>query len=73
LIYAPGIGNTGVGNNFITVNDLIAAANTSLGVNGNTVASGPIRSYQNALEIVLDNGNNDRSIYVQPTPCKISF
>src|SRR5206468_2931218 len=36
LVSAPGCGNTGIGNNFISINDLITAANAALCADGYT-------------------------------------
>jgi len=60
----------------ITINALMAAANTSLlpnGVNGGyTVASGPVRTYQEGLKTALDRLNNGASV-VPTSPCSYSF
>ena len=74
LVYAPCLIGTGVGNalGFVSINDLIAAANASLGTDGYTVAAGPIRSYQECLKNALDKGNNNLN-FVQATPCQFSF
>jgi hypothetical protein len=70
LVYAPGaVGVNALG--FISVNDLMAEANTELGLHGLTVSS-PYRSYQEALKIALDKGNNSLN-FVQGTPCPFSF
>lgn len=67
LVYAPGAtGANSLG--FISINSLMAEANTSLGNNGYTVASGATRTYQEALKTALDNANNNLNI-VSPTPC----
>ncbi|MEZ0327824.1 MAG: hypothetical protein ACAH95_18160, partial [Fimbriimonas sp.] len=67
LIWAPGaLGANGFG--YITVDNLIAEANASLGANGNTVASGAVRTYQNALKDALDRGNNNLNVYILPAP-----
>lgn len=68
LVYAPGCGNTGVNNNYISINDLIAAANAAIGADGNTPSGDPNRAYQECLKNALDNGNNNRN-FVQSTPC----
>ncbi|MBI1756477.1 MAG: hypothetical protein HYR64_05160 [Fimbriimonas ginsengisoli] len=66
VVYAPGCGNTGLGNNFITISDLMAAANVSLCANGLTVAAGPIRTYQECLKNALDNANNNLNFVAAP-------
>ena len=71
LIYAPGA-TSGNALGFATVNAVMAEANTSLGANGNTVASGAVRSYQEALKNALDRANNDLN-FVQLTPCSFTF
>jgi hypothetical protein len=45
----------------ITVADLMAAANTSLGANSNTTAAGPARTYQDCLKTLIDQMNNNGS------------
>lgn len=66
LLYAPGAtGANAFG--FITVSALMAEANTSLGTDGYTVASGATRTYQEALKTALDQGNNNLN-FPQPNP-----
>ena len=72
LVYAPSCGNTGVGNNFISIADLMAAANVSLGANGVTVTPSSARTYQECLKNALDWANNNKN-FVQPNPCPFSF
>ena len=50
----------------------MAEANVSLGANGNTVAAGPVRTYQEALKNALDKANNNLT-FVQATPCAFTF
>ena len=76
LVYAPGLlpfapipGLDALG--FISVNDLMAAANTELGVDGAAFADSPHRAYQAALKDALDNANNDET-FLQPGPCPIA-
>jgi len=57
---------------FISINDLLAAANTELGLHGLVPAGNPNRDYQEALKNALDDANNDKN-FVQPTPCPFSF
>ncbi|MBI1756478.1 MAG: hypothetical protein HYR64_05165 [Fimbriimonas ginsengisoli] len=66
LVYAPGCGNTGIGNNYITIGDLLAAAKASLAVNGYTVAPSAIRNYQECLKNALDSANNNLNFVVAP-------
>lgn len=65
LPFAPVTGLNALG--FISVNDLIAAANTELGLHGLVLADSPYRSYQEALKNALDRGNNDMNFVVAPT------
>jgi len=72
LVHAPGCGNTGVGNAFISIADLIAAANTSLGANGLVLDGHAERANQECLKNALDNSNNNRN-FVQSGACAFSF
>jgi hypothetical protein len=67
LVYVGGTINA-----FWTVNALMAAANTSLGLNGNTTALSADRTYQETLKTALDKANNNLN-FVQGTPCVFSF
>lgn len=71
LIYAPGTASAN-SLGFATVNAVMAEANTELGLHGLTVASGAIRTYQEALKNALDRANNNLN-FVQATPCPFSF
>jgi hypothetical protein len=64
----PGLNSLG----FISVNDLMTAANTSLGANGLTPDGSPDRIYQGALKNALDDGNNNKN-FVQPAPLPFTF
>lgn len=55
-----------------TVSQLMAAANTSLGANGYTVAAGAVRTYQEKLKTALDLLNNGAKV-VPTCPCTYSF
>ena len=76
FIYAPGLvpfaipGLTPAG--FISIDDLMTAANNALGADGYTPAGDPNRAVQEALKNVLDNGDNNIG-FVQQTPCYFSF
>jgi len=76
LVYAPClIGTDTPGANalgFISVTDLMAAANTSLGFNGFTPSGDPNRTYQECLKTTLDSANNNLN-FVQGSPCPFSF
>jgi hypothetical protein len=57
---------------FISVNNLMAAANTELSLHGSTLAVSPYRAYQEALKNALDNANNNKT-FVQPGPGPFNF
>ncbi|MCW3095726.1 MAG: hypothetical protein JWL77_1344 [Chthonomonadaceae bacterium] len=71
LIFVGG----GYGNafGFMTVNQLLGLANSSLGANGYTVAASPTRTYQELLKTALDNGNNNRNVFIGSNPCPFTF
>jgi hypothetical protein len=72
IVYAPGCGDMGMGNNFITISNLITKANDELCAHGYTPAGDPNRALQECLKNALDNANNNKN-FVQPTPCSYSF
>ena len=74
LVYAPGCGNTGLNNNFITIANLMTAADAQLGTYPlTTAASDPTnRAIQECLKNVLDNANNNKN-FVQATPCDVNY
>jgi len=72
LVYAPGCGNTGVGNDFITVDDLMDAAIAALKDDGYTPPNDDDRAWQECLKDALDGANNDLN-FVCATPGKFSF
>jgi len=55
-----------------TINQLMTAANTALGADGDTPAGDPNRSTQEVLKNHLDALNNGASV-VNPTPCTYTF
>jgi hypothetical protein len=71
LIYAPGTSSAN-SLGFATVNDVVAEANTELGLHGSTVAASATRTYQEALKNALDKANNNLN-FVQATACPFSF
>jgi hypothetical protein len=71
LVYAPGATGANAAG-FITVNALMIEANMSLGTNPLTIASGSVRTYQEALKTALDKANNNLN-FVQSSPCTFSF
>jgi len=77
LVYAPGLSTCGTvtGLNslgFISINDLMTAANQSLLDHPLTQAGSPDRACQEALKDTLDDANNNKS-FVQSSPCPFSF
>jgi hypothetical protein len=85
LVYAPQLipfsGKPGLGgilgvdpapDGFISVNALMDAANTELGLHGLVLSGNPYRAYQEALKDALDDANNNLN-FVQSTPCPFSF
>jgi hypothetical protein len=75
IIYAPGTGLSYNGvTDFTTVTNLMAAANTELGLHSLTLSGSPYRAYQEALKNALDGGNNGNN-FVQPslTQCTFSY
>jgi hypothetical protein len=66
LSFAPITGLNSLG--FISINDLMTAANTELGLHGLTPSGNPYRAYQECLKTTLDNGNNNLN-FVQSQPC----
>jgi hypothetical protein len=68
LVYAgSGCGNQGYNNQFITITDLMNAANAELCAHPYTPAGNQYRAYQECLKNALDNGNNNLN-FVQPGP-----
>jgi hypothetical protein len=61
LVYLPCTG-------FISVSDLMAAANAALAADGYTPAGDPNRAYQECLKNALDKANNNMN-FVQSSPC----
>ncbi|MEO7724793.1 MAG: hypothetical protein ABIU29_08930 [Chthoniobacterales bacterium] len=72
IVSAPGCGNTGLNNQFISINDLMSAANTELGLHNLTTSGSPFRAYQECLKNALDDANNNRN-FVQGAPCTFNF
>jgi hypothetical protein len=77
LVYAPGLlpftpvtGLNSLG--FISITNLMAAANTELGTHVTAYSGDGWRSYQEALKNVLDSANNNYN-FVQSTPCPFTF
>ena len=57
---------------FITIADLMTAANTEPCAHPNTPAGNQYRAYQECLKNALDDANNNKN-FVQPTPCSFHF
>lgn len=74
LVYAPQLLPYGITNplGFISINDLMTASNTELGVHGTAWSGDSWRNYQDALKNTLDSANNNVN-FVQSTPCPFSF
>jgi hypothetical protein len=72
VVYAPGCGNTGVGNSYISIGDLRTAAAAALCADGYTPSGDVNRTLQECLKNALDNANNNRN-FVQSGPCAFSF
>jgi hypothetical protein len=72
IVAAPGCGNTGLNNQFITINDLMSAADAALAADGYTPAGDPNRAQQECLKNALDDANNNKN-FVQGSPCTFSF
>jgi hypothetical protein len=72
LVYAPGTNSANSGG-YATIADLMAEANTELGLHPLTTSGSPYRAYQEALKTALDRANNNLN-FVQssqtgcPTP-----
>jgi hypothetical protein len=70
LPYAPITGLNNLG--FISITDLMNAANSELCTHGTAYSGDSRRAYQEALKNVLDAANNNYN-FVQLTPCPFSF
>ena len=64
----PGLNTLG----FISITDLMTAANSELCAHGMTLAGSPYRAYQECLKTTLDNANNNQN-FTQVQPCTMSF
>ena len=73
LVYEQCLVDFGVTTNgFITVNDLMAAANAELCAHPITKSGSPYRAYQECLKNALDDANNNKN-FTQRAPCDFSF
>jgi len=59
-------------NGFITINDLMTAANTELCLHGTTLSGSPFRAFQECMKTTLDQANNNIN-FVQGSPCPFTF
>ena len=71
LIYAPGL-PTVAPSGFASVNTILNAANTELGLHGFVLSGNSFRTYQENLKNALDRANNNLN-FVQAQPCAFSF
>jgi hypothetical protein len=65
IVYSPDLG-------FITIGNLLTAANAALAADGLTLADDPNRAAQESLKNALDAANNNQN-FVQGQPCPFSF
>ncbi len=76
LVYAPALsacGTAGLSSlGFISINDLMTAANQSLFDHPLTKAGSPDRACQEALKNALDDANNNKN-FTQSAPCTFTF
>jgi hypothetical protein len=76
LVYAPALsacGTAGLSSlGFISINDLMTAANQSLFDHPYTPAGNPDRACQETLKNALDDANNNKN-FVQSSPCTFTF
>jgi len=76
LIYAPALsacGTAGLSSlGFISINDLMTAANQSLFDHPNTPAGNPDQACQETLKNALDDANNNKN-FTQSSPCTFTF
>ena len=69
-----GVGTHSYHNGFISVNDLMLAADAALGADGYTPAGDSNRAYQECLKNALDDGNNNKNfIQSSANHCPYSF
>ncbi len=71
LVYAPAAQGASLAG-LITINGLMADANTSLGLHPNTTSAGTDRTYQEGLKNALDAANNNLN-FVQSQPCAVNY
>jgi hypothetical protein len=72
IVYAPGTGLSP--NDFVTINQLLVAANIELGLHPDTTSGGPgsaFRAYQEALKNALDKANNNLNFVQSAGQCGV--
>jgi hypothetical protein len=72
LVYEDCLRDYGYPSGFISINDLMAAANAELCLHGLTKDGSPYRAYQQCLKNALDDANNNKN-FTQSIPCDFSF
>lgn len=72
LVRTGGCGNTGFDGSFISINDLMSAANAELCAHPVTTSASPYRAYQECLKNALDDANNNKN-FLESSPCPFSF
>jgi len=77
MIYAPGLSGCGTvgglnSSGFISINDLMTAANQSLLDHPSTPIGSPDRACQEGLKNALDDANNNKN-FTQSAPCTFTF
>ena len=72
LVHTGGCGNAGFDGSYMTVTDLMAAANAETCAHKKTLAGDPNRAYQECLKNALDDANNNKN-FIQATPCGFTF
>lgn len=73
LVYEACLKTNGYPTGFISINDLMAAANTSLCAHGYTPSGDPNRAYQECLKNALDDANNNKNFVQAPGTCPATF
>ncbi len=72
LVYETCLMDYGYSTGFISINDLMAAADAELCAHPVTKSGSPDRAKQECLKNALDDANNNKN-FVQPSPCAFSF
>jgi hypothetical protein len=72
FVYEACLKDNGFPTGFVTINDLMAAANTELCAHPLTKDGSPYRAYQECLKDALDDANNNKN-FVESSPCPYSF